>query len=791
MKTMTGNDHVQILPSSSPAGLLPLLVVFGSVLIGPWSPIAAAQMGPDRKEKAVLDIVVLQRRNGTLVLSDTVQLTGVFSSAGTIEYAKGYLRQIHTCADESDSLWTELEYNWMAVFKLLEPQDENQSPFCAHPYDKAKLAISKGAKAVIVDVRDNEAAARQLRRSRSTLSQPVIIVRGKDAGHLRRILLWEVEAVGHIKTVTEDQEVTVVNKQNNDKDYYNMAIFLGVLIVFSTISIVVILQLRRKWKRREESVTEKTKQVLKKMGTRRYRSTIDAWREHSSDACAICLEEYSTSQELRVLPCSHEFHKECIDPWLLNNPTCPLCLYNIIECPASSKAGSTCASGELVEQFDPAPAPDMEMAPYGSRYAIRPRTSFPQRTCFLNQIRCTGADVSGLPRPYDNPQNGNEAFEGLLQTYEADRRAQRPEPARRNSLNFCELGRKTRPVMSYHLPLRVPQRTRSRKHAKSRPRRCGHRQAPCLVSTLSSKVSVFAGDDSSPNRVLPYACGGELSYSSNGEPAYACRTRPSFSFSGRSDADVSNFSADDERSQFCQNYSLDGGTTSCSVRGSDVVLGDVHSFSSQTTNWSFEAKFVPPILTSFQNSPLSSLPNTRLSQRSADFTAFDLARCQASSAPTRRGLDLVPCESLESLPLPSSDATSLCKVHRYNTHSRLASLPQIDVLCHSPGFHKRSFSSARCLNRLDVTNDDGSNITDCDSSASYLCPDNIQLDNELSLLSASPHAGLDCICENSRQMAETRNLARRHLTPFWDKSSEHSLQLSMLSLCDSHSSFSS
>lgn len=37
-------------------------------------------------------------------------------------------------------------------------------------------------------------------------------MRGKDAGHLRRILLWEVEAVGHIKTVTENQEVTAVNK---------------------------------------------------------------------------------------------------------------------------------------------------------------------------------------------------------------------------------------------------------------------------------------------------------------------------------------------------------------------------------------------------------------------------------------------------------------------------------------------------------------------------------------------------------------------------------------------------
>ena len=35
-------------------------------------------------------------------------------------------------------------------------------------------------------------------------------------------------------------------------------------------------------------------------------------------------------QEVRVVPCSHEFHRHCVDPWLLSNRTCPLCMYNII-----------------------------------------------------------------------------------------------------------------------------------------------------------------------------------------------------------------------------------------------------------------------------------------------------------------------------------------------------------------------------------------------------------------------------------------------------------------------------
>jgi len=42
--------------------------------------------------------------------------------------------------------------------------------------------------------------------------------------------------------------------------------------------------------------------------------------------CSICTEDFTIGEEVRVLPCNHKFHPDCVDPWLLNvSGTCPLC----------------------------------------------------------------------------------------------------------------------------------------------------------------------------------------------------------------------------------------------------------------------------------------------------------------------------------------------------------------------------------------------------------------------------------------------------------------------------------
>ncbi|KAK8579852.1 hypothetical protein V6N12_070156 [Hibiscus sabdariffa] len=67
-----------------------------------------------------------------------------------------------------------------------------------------------------------------------------------------------------------------------------------------------------------------SKRLVKAMPSLIFTAVLDD--NSTSRTCAICLEDYTIGEKLRILPCCHKFHAFCIDSWLTTWRTfCPVC----------------------------------------------------------------------------------------------------------------------------------------------------------------------------------------------------------------------------------------------------------------------------------------------------------------------------------------------------------------------------------------------------------------------------------------------------------------------------------
>ncbi|XP_073742843.1 E3 ubiquitin-protein ligase ZNRF3 isoform X2 [Callorhinus ursinus] len=197
----------------------------------------------------------------------------------------------------------------------------------------AKRAVQRGATAVIFDVSENPEAIDQLNQgSEDPLKRPVVYVKGADAIKLMNIVNKQKVARARIQHRPPRQPT----------EYFDMGIFLAFFVVVSLVCLILLVKIKLKQRRSQNSMNRLAIQALQKMETRKFNSKSKGRREGSCGAldtlsssstsdCAICLEKYIDGEELRVIPCTHRFHRKCVDPWLLQHHTCPHCRHNIIE----------------------------------------------------------------------------------------------------------------------------------------------------------------------------------------------------------------------------------------------------------------------------------------------------------------------------------------------------------------------------------------------------------------------------------------------------------------------------
>lgn len=76
----------------------------------------------------------------------------------------------------------------------------------------------------------------------------------------------------------------------------------------------------------------------------------------NEEICPICIESYTAEDTIRILPCQHVFHRKCVDTWLFQKETCPMCKYNIVkqrDIASSSRETPVILSSPTVESWEP------------------------------------------------------------------------------------------------------------------------------------------------------------------------------------------------------------------------------------------------------------------------------------------------------------------------------------------------------------------------------------------------------------------------------------------------------
>ncbi|XP_036612274.1 RING finger protein 215 isoform X1 [Trichosurus vulpecula] len=256
--------------------------------------------------------------------------------------------------------------DWIGVVPVGEEQVEAQGTgpeesFTSSVVNKMKRALVLGASALLI-LALNQNSVRELDVSQ-VLSKPIIVVQMSDnVTKLLSALLGGLQATAKITsqatllenvglTLTlwstcglsrgglygEWQGVICPGESGSRVQKYLQKLWNTILLVASLLCMGLIIQARRQARQGpvepdpQLDLKQHILQTLSALKTRRYHPG----RQHRANVpdiqtCAICLDRFHRNQCLRVLPCLHEFHQECIDPWLLLQQTCPLCKHNIL-----------------------------------------------------------------------------------------------------------------------------------------------------------------------------------------------------------------------------------------------------------------------------------------------------------------------------------------------------------------------------------------------------------------------------------------------------------------------------
>ncbi|KRY42338.1 Ubiquitin-conjugating enzyme E2 K [Trichinella spiralis] len=335
-----------------------LLVLLLIMLLG-YGKVCPALVNVDSQPGSVM---VTGNARIELFFSDgSATLSGNYSVYGKRRSVVGRIFQIHPLrACQRSSLGLDSALVGQIAVVIMDGVIQPFIAGCVSPYNQALFAFDSGAKAVILDMQNCRI------EKWPAVDIPVITTSGMQANMLRMLLakvpkhdLPQVSAsIGPTTPLTVEYEsattTTTTKTTTTFKDMFpaifDKGVFPASILLVFLVAAILLSGVRNRVKLRDTlpadtSVRKLAEAALARMELKKFRKPKKISDEcsveagllngsklslNSMDGCAICLESYKDGQILRVISCGHEFHKKCVDPWLLLNRTCPLCMYNVI-----------------------------------------------------------------------------------------------------------------------------------------------------------------------------------------------------------------------------------------------------------------------------------------------------------------------------------------------------------------------------------------------------------------------------------------------------------------------------
>ncbi|KAF0298133.1 E3 ubiquitin-protein ligase ZNRF3 [Amphibalanus amphitrite] len=307
--------------------------------------LASAVLVSVRCQEALVTVTALGRS-----LTSIDQLRARYLPMGPVMEVEGTLlevRSVNLCRPGEAALQLR-PHRWIPLLRLEPPT--TQPSVCSSARSQASSAFQQGAVAVIFDMtRAPEMVTELLAGQRHPrLQGPVLVMQELDMARLSQLLRPASSVTVRVSRQRADAEPAAAAPAFT---YFDIALFVVFFLLICLLSGVVLYKIRNR--RHRDPALRLAKSVLHHIPTRRFAGGVGGGtprpgrprclsahspeppaghkpRLEEPEGCTICLDEYRPGQELRVLPCRHEFHRGCVDPWLISRRTCPLCTYNIV-----------------------------------------------------------------------------------------------------------------------------------------------------------------------------------------------------------------------------------------------------------------------------------------------------------------------------------------------------------------------------------------------------------------------------------------------------------------------------